>query len=57
VKHTTLLCFTVALMLASALPAAAQSGGNELRFGVMPYLWLPTIDATSSSAPPTGTPR
>jgi hypothetical protein len=57
VKHRTLLCFTVALMLASALPAAAQSGGNELRFGVMPYLWLPTIDATSSSAPPTGTPR
>jgi hypothetical protein len=45
-KHRTLRCFAVALMLASPLPAAAQSGGDQWRFSIMPYLWLPTIDAT-----------
>lgn len=33
-------------MLASPLPSAAQSGGDQWRFSIMPYLWLPTIDAT-----------
>ena len=53
-KHRTLRCFAVALMLASPLPAAAQSGGNEWRFVVMPYVWLPTIDATLIFKTPNG---
>ena len=57
VKHRTLGCFALALMLASALPAAAQSGGNEWRFGVMPYVWLPTIDATLKFRTPNGNPE
>jgi hypothetical protein len=56
-KHRTLRCSALALMLASALPAAAQSGGNEWRFGVMPYVWLPTIDATLKFHTPNGNPE
>ena len=46
-------------LLAAALaaaPAAAQSG-DEWRFTVAPYLWLPTIDTTLKFRTPNGNPE
>ena len=53
----SLLAAALALTLTSALPALAQSGGDRWRFSVMPYLWLPTIDATLKFRTPNGNPE
>jgi hypothetical protein len=46
-------------MVACPLLAAgqSQSAANEWRFAVMPYLWLPTIDATLKFKTPNGNPE
>ena len=45
----------LAATLLAAGPAAAQSAGDEWRFTVAPYLWLPTIDSTVKLQTPNGT--
>jgi hypothetical protein len=42
---------------ATAQTTAAQTGGDQWRFSVMPYLWLPTIDATLKFKTPNGNPE
>jgi len=45
------------LLLLVAQPAAAQSGGDQWRFSVMPYLWFPTVKETMKLHTPFGSPE
>jgi len=52
-----LLPAVLAVLLASPPAAAAQPACDEWRFSLMPYLWLPTIDATLNLRTPFGNPE
>jgi hypothetical protein len=55
-KIPALVPALLAALLATA-PAAAQYGGDQWRFSIVPYLWFPTIDATVKLKTPFGSPE
>jgi len=48
------LATLAALALCGALGAAAQTPGDEWKFSITPYLWLPNIDGTLKYSVPPG---
>ena len=50
-----LLATLAALALCGPLSAAAETPGNEWKFSITPYLWLPNIDGTLKYSAPSGT--
>ena len=43
--------FVISLLIAPA-PAVAQAGGDQWRFSVTPYLWLPSLEGNLRYGPP-----
>ena len=55
-KRARLIAFATlaALALCGPLGASAQTPGDEWKFSITPYLWLPNIDGTLKYSIPPG---
>ncbi len=51
-RRTSFAIALTAALLLSSLQASAQSASDRWTFSLMPYLWLPSIDATLKYGPP-----
>src|SRR5262245_51298598 len=47
-----LIAGLAALLLAAPFEVAAQGAGDQWKFSLMPYLWLPSMDGTLRYGPP-----
>ncbi len=53
-RHAVIAATLAALLLLAPLHANAQADGDQWRFALTPYLWLPNVDGTLKFSVPPG---